>query len=234
VAAPILESLSIRGPSPRGRVMDAYLARPAEDGRFPGVIVIHELYGLNDNIRDICQRFAREGYVALAVDLFSNAIRPLCMARIFYGILISPLRNGTLGELQSAIAALQARPEVDARRVGAIGFCMGGAYALQLASVNGDLRVASAFYGNNPRPLEALARACPIVGSYPENDITTGDGRALDSALERFDVPHDVKIYPDAKHSFFNDLGPNYNAHAAADSWARTLAFFTQYLQPTA
>jgi carboxymethylenebutenolidase len=211
--------------------MDAYLARPAEGGPYPGVIVIHELYGLNDNIRDICQRFAGEGYVALAVDLFSNAVRPLCMARIFYGILIRPLRNGTVGELQSVIAALQARPEVDPRRVGAIGFCMGGAYALQLACVNGDVRVASAFYGNNPRPLDAVARACPIVGSYPEQDITTGDGRALDAALERFNVPHDVKIYPGAKHSFFNDRGPNYDAHAATDSWTRTLAFFTQYLQ---
>jgi carboxymethylenebutenolidase len=88
-----------------------------------------------------------------------------------------------VAELQAVIAALQGRPEVDPRRVGAIGFCMGGAYALQLACVNGDLRVASAFYGNNPRPLEALARACPIVGSYPENDYSAGAGRALDSAL---------------------------------------------------
>lgn len=234
MACPIAESLSIRGPSPRGRVLDAYLARPADGGPYPGVIVLHELYGLNDNIRDVCQRFAGEGYVALAVDLFSNAVKPLCMARIFYGILINPLRNGTVGELQSVIAALQARPEVDARRVGAIGFCMGGAYALQLACVNGDVRVASAFYGNNPRPLEALARACPIVGSYPEKDITTGDGRALDATLQRFDVPHDVKFYDGARHSFFNDRGPNYHAHAAADSWARTLAFFTRYLQPDA
>jgi len=214
--------------------MDAYLARPAEGGPYPGVVVIHELYGLNDNIRDICQRFVGEGYVALAVDLFSNAIRPLCMARIFYGILVSPLRNGTLGELQAVIGALQGRPDVDPRRVGAIGFCMGGAYALQLACVSGDLRVASAFYGNNPRPLEAVARACPIVGSYPENDYSAGAGRALDSALQRFNVPHDVKVYAGAKHSFFNDLGPNYHAHSATDSWARTLAFFTQHLQPTA
>jgi carboxymethylenebutenolidase len=210
--------------------MDAYLARPEPAGRYPGVLVIHELYGLNDNIRDVCQRFAGEGYVALAVDLFSNAPRPLCMARILYGMLISPLRNGTVGELQAVMRALQDRPEVDPLRVGVIGFCMGGTYALQLACVNGDLRAASVFYGNNPRPLGAVARACPIVGSYPERDLTTGAGRALDSALAQFDIPHDVKIYAGAGHSFFNDSGSNYNEHAAADSWGRTLAFFTEHL----
>jgi carboxymethylenebutenolidase len=189
---------------------------------------------LNDNIRDVCQRFAGEGYVALAVDLFSNAARPLCMARIFYGILINPLRNGTVGELQAVVGALQDRPEVDARRVGVIGFCMGGTYALQLACVNGDLRAASVFYGNNPRPLKAVARACPIVGSYPERDLTTGDGRALDAALERFGVPHDLKIYAGAGHSFFNDRGSSYHEHAAADSWVRTLAFFSEHLHPIA
>ena len=68
------------------------------------------------------------------------------------------------------------------------------------------------------------------MGSYPEQDMTTGDGRKLDATLQRFDVPHDVKIYPGAQHSFFNDLGPAYHPEAAADSWARTMAFFTRYL----
>jgi carboxymethylenebutenolidase len=224
------ELLQVKGPGRRARSMDAFLARPDAPGPHPGVIVIHELYGLNDNIREICQRFAREGYVGLALDLFSNANRALCLARIMGGILVKPLHNGTVGELQAAIETLQHRAEVDPQRIGVIGFCMGGAYALQLAVVAGSVKVASAFYGNNPRPLSAFARACPIVGSYPEQDMTTGDGRKLDAALQRFDIPHDVKIYPGAQHSFFNDLGPAYHAEAAADSWARTMAFFTRYL----
>jgi carboxymethylenebutenolidase len=210
--------------------MDGFVAKPDAPGRYPGVVVIHELYGLNDNIRDVCQRFAAEAYVALAVDLFSNANRALCLARIMAGILVRPLHNGTVGELQAAIETLQGRPEVDPQRVGVIGFCMGGSYALQLACIDGNVKAASAFYGNNPRPVQALARACPIVGSYPERDITTGDGRKLDAALQRFDVPHDVKIYPGARHSFFNDRGPTYHADAAADSWGRTLQFFSEHL----
>jgi carboxymethylenebutenolidase len=231
VAAPLTETLSIDRPAGRGRPMDAYLARPDAEGRSPGVVVIHELYGLNDNIREVCQRFATEGYVALAIDLFSNAMRPLCLARIMYGMLVRPLRNGTVGELQVVLEALQRRPEVDPRRVGAIGFCMGGAFALQLACVNGDVRAASVFYGANPRPLSAVARACPIVGSYPEQDITTSAGRKLDSALAGYGIPHDIKIYPGAEHSFFNDRGGAYHAPAATDSWARTLAFFGTHLR---
>jgi carboxymethylenebutenolidase len=230
MAGVLTEMLSIGRPSAGGRPMNAYMARPEAAGQYPGVVVIHELYGLNDNIRDVCQRFAAEGYVALGIDLFSNAVRPLCIARIMYGMLVRPLRNGTLGELQVVLAALQGRPEVDPRRVGAIGFCMGGAYALQLACVNGDLRAASVFYGGNPRPLDAVARACPIVGSYPEQDFTAGAGRKLDAALDRFKIPRDIKIYPGADHSFFNDRGKAYNEPAATDSWARTLAFFTRHL----
>jgi carboxymethylenebutenolidase len=211
--------------------MEAFLARPDAEARHPGIIVIHEIFGLNDNIRGIAQRFAAEGYTALAVDLFSNANRVACLARIMAGVLISPLRNGVVGELRAAVAALQARQDVDATRVGVIGFCMGGTYALQLACVDDTVRVASLLYGLNPRPLQAVARACPIVASYPDRDFTTADGRKLEAALAQFDVPHDVKIYPGTRHSFFNNQGRTYNSAAADDSWARTLAFFERYLK---
>jgi carboxymethylenebutenolidase len=194
------------------------------------VVVIHELFGLNDNIRDIARRLAGEGYEAMAVDLFSGANRVTCLARIMAGLMLKPLSNGILGELEQAMHALRARPEVDARRVGAIGFCMGGAFALQLACVDGEMRAASVFYGSNPRPLEAVARACPIVGSYPERDDTAAAGRKLAAALKRFEVPNDIKVYPGAVHSFFNDRGRAHHASAAEDSWRRTLAFFERHL----
>jgi carboxymethylenebutenolidase len=211
--------------------MQAYFAHPS-DARFaPGVVVIHEIYGLNENIRDIARRFAREGYAALAVDLFSTASRVMCMARIFHGILIRPLTNGVVGDLQAALDDLRRRPEADAARVGVIGFCMGGSYALQLACVNDDLRAASVFYAQNPRPLERVARACPIVGSYPEQDFSARAARELEPILERSSVPHDIKTYPGAKHSFFNDTGAAYQAEAARDAWLRTLAFFDTHLR---
>jgi carboxymethylenebutenolidase len=81
----------------------------------------------------------------------------------------------------------------------------------------------------NPRPLETVARACPVVGSYPDPDFTAKAGRALDAALDRYDVPHDIKFYPGAKHSFFN-TGRNHNPEAAQDSWGRVLGFFKEHI----
>jgi len=211
--------------------MAAFLARPDRPGKYPGVVVIHEIFGLTENIREIARRFAREGYAALAVDLFSNGARPACLLRIFHGILVQPLKNGVVADLQQALEILQRRPEVDPGRVGVIGFCMGGTYALQLACVDGDLRAASVFYGQNPRPLDAVARACPIVGSYPSNDFTAISARRLEQALTRSKVPHDLKIYPGTWHGFFNASRSVYAPEAAADAWARTLSFFETHLR---
>ncbi len=148
-------------PRGRGRPLQAYFAPVEGPGPNPGVVVIHEAYGLNDNIRDVAERFAREGYAALAVDLFSTGPRAVCMARVMNGMLLRPLRNGVVADLHTALAFLGARPEVDGDRLGAIGFCMGGAYALQLACTGDDVKVASVF-----RRLAAharLLRAPPVT-----------------------------------------------------------------------
>lgn len=216
-----------RGDTP----LTACLARPDAPGELPAVVIIHELFGLNDNIRDIARRFADEGYVALAVDLFSgDGNRKLCVMRVMSALVVRPLKNKGLSDLRRSIDWLQRRPEVDANRVGAIGFCMGGGYALALACVESDLRASSAFYCTNPRQMSALRRACPIVGSYPENDWSARSGRKLDLALDEYNIPHDVKIYPGAGHSFFNDTLDGYHPEAAADSWQRTLAFFREHM----
>ncbi len=211
--------------------MAGYLAAPPGPGPFPGVVVIHEIFGLNDNIRDIARRFAREGYAALAMDLCSHRSRVACMMSIVYGMMIHPIENGTVGDLRQSLAYLRQEAEVDPRHIGVVGFCMGGTFALQLAIADQNLQGASVFYGQNPRPLEAVARACPIVGSYPENDFTAQQARALEPVLERYEIPHDLKIYPNARHSFFNDQGQSFNPDAAADAWKRMLAFFELHLK---
>ncbi len=208
----------------------AFVALPEGDRPHPGVVVIHEAYGLNDNIRDITQRFANERYAALAVDLFSDRNKPICMTRYMAGMLRGSVNRFGVEDLKLALSYLAGLPEVDPDRIGAIGFCMGGSFAVAWACTDDRLKAVAPFYGVNPRPIDAVQRMCPVVGSYPEKDITAGAGRKLDVALTRHDIPHDIKIYPGAQHSFFNDTGRNYNKSAADDSWARVLEFFDTHL----
>lgn len=211
-------------------MLDAYLALPEGSGPFPGVVVIHEIFGLNENIKDIARRFAEAGYAALAVDLFAGRNRAVCMFRFMGGMLLKSLNHGGIRDLRAALTFLAARPDVDAARLGAIGYCMGGSFAVAWACTDDRLKAIAPYYALNPRPLGAVARACPVVGSYPTGDFTTEPGRKLDAALDGYNISHDIKIYPGAKHSFFNDQGPNYDAAAAQDSWQRVLAFFQEHI----
>jgi carboxymethylenebutenolidase len=208
-----------------------YLALPDGNGPHPGVVVIHEAYGLNDNIKDIAGRFAEQGYAALAVDLFSDRNKAVCMARYMTGMLIGSVQRYGIEDLKAALTHLAAVPEVDPERIGAVGYCMGGSFAIAWACTDARLKAIAPYYAANPRPLEAVRRLCPVVGSYPEKDFTTNGGRALESALDRYQIAHDIKIYPGAGHSFFNDGDRRaYNKAAAEDSWTRVLGFFATHL----
>jgi len=224
------ELITIPHPEGGGRTLDAYLALP-DQLPAPGMLILHEAYGLNENIRGIADRFAREGYVALAVDLLSDGNRMLCMFRAFYGLLLSPLNNKTVTKVRAAFDYLQTIEGVQAGRAGAIGFCMGGSYALQLACLDGQVRAISVVSGQNPRPEAALERLCPVVGSYPGRDLTTTSGKKLDILLDGYRIPHDIKIYPGAVHSMFNAGVSGYNPEIAADAWQRTLGFFDQHIR---
>jgi carboxymethylenebutenolidase len=208
-----------------------YLALPRGKGPHPGVVIIHEAGGLNDHIRDVSHRLADAGYSALAVDLFSGRNRAVCMARYMSGMLLGSVNRYGINDLKSSLTFLARQPEVDAGRMGAIGFCMGGGFAIAWACTDSRLKAIAPFYGTNPRPLEVVKRLCPVVGSYPENDFTARAGRALDGALEREGVDHDIKFYPGARHDFFNGDGDAYDERAAADSWKRVLKFFGSHLQ---
>jgi len=211
--------------------MESFLAKPEGAGPFPGVIVIHEIFGLNDNIRDISRQFAEQGYAALGVDLFSNRNRMICMMQIIHGMLIRPLNNSMLDDLKSSVAFLQKQPGVDAKRIGAVGFCMGGTYALQLAITDKGMKAASIFYGANPKPLEAVAEACPIIGNYPDKDFTTKAARELEASLTKYNVPHDIKIYDDTQHSFYSQQRTPFEVDASKDAWQRMLSFFQEHLR---
>lgn len=212
------------------RQIEGYLTRPDGEGPFPGIVIIHEIYGLNDNIRDIARRFANEGYVALAVDLFAGRNRTICMFRFMGQMLLKSLDNGSLNDLKGALTYLSTQPGVDKDRLGAIGFCMGGGFAIAWACTDDRLKAIAPFYGANPRPLSAVARMCPVVGSYPGKDFTTPQGQKLDIALDQYNIPHDIKIYPNAQHSFFNDQGSRHDPAASKDSWQRVMTFFKEHI----
>ncbi len=209
----------------------SYLALPDGAGPHPGVVVIHEALGLNENIRDICHRFAEQDYAALGVDLFAGRNRVVCMARMFAGAVRGNLDHFGVPALKAALGQLAARREVDAGRMGAIGFCLGGSIVLTWACTDNRLKAIAPYYGAAPRPREAIRRLCPVVGSWPGKDFTTGAAAILETELTAAGIPHDLKVYPGAKHSFFNDRWRNYHAVAAADSWERVLAFFARHVK---
>ncbi len=219
----------VKFPSGSGQ-LEGYLAQPEGEGPFPGLVVIHEAYGLNENIRDVARRLAGEGYAALAVDLFAGRNRALCIARFFANFIFNWLNNASINELKATLSYLAAQPGVDETRLGAIGLCMGGTCAIAWAGTDDRLKAIAPFYGMNPRPLTAVERACPIVGSYPAEDFTARAGQTLDLVLDRTSVPHDIKVYPDSKHSFFNDRSQNHNPEAASDAWQRVLSFFKTHV----
>jgi carboxymethylenebutenolidase len=229
-------------PASTGRPMRAALAVPNGSGRHPAVIVIHEIFGLNDDIRRITGRFAELGYVALAPDLYdTDAQRILCIART-----VLTLRRGqgpAFADLEAARCWLGARPEVDASRMGVIGFCLGGGFAL-LYAVKAPLGVAAAFYGDVPATADELRGICPVLGGYGGRDrLFAGQGRRLEEHLTALGVPHDVRIYPDAGHSYmshhsgtlatvaaYGPMAAGPDPAAEADSWARIQRFFGQHL----
>src|SRR5579863_2621273 len=168
-----LSTQSVSFPSASAKLeLDGYLARPDGEGPFPAVVVIHEAYGLNENIKDIARRFAGEGYIALAVDLFAGRNRAVCMFRFMRGLLFNSLDNSGVRDLKETLSYLTRQPGVDEKRLGAIGFCMGGSFAISWACTDNRLKAIAPYYSMNPRPLEAVARLCPVVGSFPEKDFS--------------------------------------------------------------
>jgi carboxymethylenebutenolidase len=210
---------------------NSYLALPDGAEPHPGLVVIHEAFGLNDNIRDICRRLAEQGYAALGVDLFDGRNRAVCMARMFIGGMAGNLDYFGVPALKAALGRLADHPEVDAGRIGAIGFCLGGSIVLTWACTDNRLKAIAPWYGSAPRPKEAIRRLCPVVGSWPGKDFTTKAAGILEAELTAAGVPHDLKVYPGAKHAFFNDRLRSYDAAAAADSWQRVLAFFAEHVK---
>jgi carboxymethylenebutenolidase len=215
-----------------GKKTMGFLARPKDDGTYPAVIVIHEIWGLVDHIKDVATRLARKGYVALAVDLFEGkTVSKLEEGRKFREQFTE---DKILGDLNGALNYLRNLPYAKPKRIGSIGFCMGGGLSLLLACRNKQLAAAAVFYGRNPSPIDQLKNIqCPILGNYAGADmaITESDINLLKQTLTKYKKTFDIKTYPEAPHAFFNDTRESYRPEAAKDAWTRTLQFFNKYLK---
>lgn len=221
---------------PSGDVtVKAFVAAPQAKGKRPAIIVVQEWWGLTDHIKGIAKRYAAEGYVAIAPDLYSRLGYALTTDAGEAGKLMNSLKQEDgLKDLQATVAYLKSVPEVDAGRIGVTGFCMGGSYALMLPCVSGDIKAAAPFYGQVPNPDTPLQKlAAPVLYIYGEDDgwITKADVQRLAAALKKYNKPGEIKTYAGAPHAFFRDNDPGvYRPEAAKDAWARTKAFFRQHL----
>jgi carboxymethylenebutenolidase len=215
-----------------------YLATPDGTGPWPSVVVIHEIFGLTDDIRAQADRFAAQGYLALAPDLYDWGATARCLIATVRTMMTG--RGRALDDVQAARAFLAGRSECSGR-VGVIGFCMGGAIAVLVSPEGFD--VAAPNYGEVPKDAaDRLRGACPMVASYGGKDRTLrGRAQRLDAALETLGVERDVKEYPEAKHGFlFEHTGKTrltspwmveFDPHAADDAWQRIFTFFGAHLQ---
>jgi carboxymethylenebutenolidase len=224
--------------------LHGYLARPSRgDGPWPGVVVVHEVFGLDEQSRGHTERLAAAGFLALAVDLYSAGGARRCLVST-----MRALRRGegrAFTDIDTGREWLSRSPD-HSGGIGVIGFCLGGGFALMTAAGHG-FDVASVNYAFPPRDLDArVDGACPVVASYGGRDRPLrGAAAALDTALTKVGVVHDVKEYPGAGHSFLNSapngprilrpllrvagMGPD--PAAADDAWRRIETFFHENLK---
>jgi carboxymethylenebutenolidase len=219
--------------------MPAVLTLPdGAEGPVPGLLMIYEILGMSDEMRRVARDLAAEGYAVLIPDLFARGrVRPLCVAATMRTMVTGS--GAAMDDLEAARRWLADRPEVDGTRLGTIGFCMGGSFALLLART-GLYKVSAPFYGRPPD----LPRSCPVVASFGGRDLgMRGAPEKLTADLDAAGVPHDVKIYPEAGHSFFTrtpglkgqlvrrlPIHAEYHEASAQDAHRRVVAFFREHL----
>jgi carboxymethylenebutenolidase len=224
--------IQISGPAGSIRAFDC---RPKAVGTYPAVIVIQEWWGLNDHIKDIATRLAREGYVAVAPDLYSRLGNKVTADPDEAGKLMMSLdKKDGVADLLAVVAHLKRAAGVRADRIGVTGFCMGGSYATLLACQSSDIKAAAAFYGEVPDDHTLAQLHGPLLYIYGTDDgwIQMADVERLRGILKQHGKTADVQIYPGAAHAFFNDTRKDvYRQKEAQDAWAHTLHLFARYLK---
>lgn len=234
----------IEVPLADGSVLQAEYFAAAGEAPHPGVVVLHESFGLNDDIRRIASRFAAAGYAAVAPSLYSHGRRIVCLSRVMVDMVRGSVAR-EIGDIHAVREALGAREEVDAQRIAVAGFCQGGGFAL-IAGTRPGFQAAAVNYGDVPEERSKLDGVCPVVASYGARDRMFGAKMAarLEAHLGALGVPADVQVYDGAGHSFFSEvdgwqgwlarmpspMAVGYEPQAAEDGWQRMLGFFGEHV----
>jgi carboxymethylenebutenolidase len=201
-------------------------------GPKPGVVMIHEWWGLNDQIKEKADELAQKGYIVLAVDLFNGKVAKTPQEA---QALVQALdQNEAIANMKDAVAFLRARNYVTQGRIATLGWCFGGGQALKLAQAQPGLAALVMYYGSVDTDPLALKGLPPILGIFGAADaaIPLDQVKVFDAALTQAGVPHEIHTYPGAPHAFANPTNTTaYRAEAAADAWAKTLDFLKAKLQ---
>ena len=237
-----LESGMTRYASQDGTQIDAYLSQPSVPGQYPGVIVTMEGMGLEDHMKELCRRFAEQGYIAIAPDLYTREGRS-APDRVLE-VLFSVPDSQTMGDLEGAAMLLKDHAHANGR-VGIIGFCSGGRYTLMFActssNVNAAVDSASGhiipYELTEARPVAAVDMVanlnCPLLALFGEEDPNPSQEHAarLKQELDAHNKDYEFVTYPNAGHAFFADYRPSYRAAPAQDMWHRVLLFYEKHLK---
>ncbi len=216
----------------QGDEISGYLARQIEAGQYPAVLVCHENRGLNEHIRDVVRRFAKEGYVALAIDLLSRegGTENLDPDQV-PGLLGDAGPSRHEADFIAAFDYLQSLDFVDGERIGMTGYCFGGGVTWQVATALPELKAAVPFYGRGPDLDKVPNIQAAVLGVYAELDERINAGNdALEQALIEADITYQINVYPGVNHAFHNDTGQRYVEEQATQAWLDTLAWFETQL----
>src|SRR5271163_3571670 len=237
IAAPLV----VRAQAPKTQTVEfpsgketasGFLAVPDKPGQYPGLVVVHEWWGLNDWVKEQTVKLAEQGYVALAVDLYRGKVAadPSEAHELMRGM----PQDRAIRDLQSGFVFLAVRKDVLPNRIGSIGWCMGGGLSLQLAIHTPRLAACVVNYGSLPTdPNEIQQIIAPVLGNFGAEDrgITPADVKAFEKSMQGLNRRVDLKIYDGAGHAFENPGNTTgYRPQATADAWARTLAFLHKAL----
>ncbi|MBE7553847.1 MAG: dienelactone hydrolase family protein [Anaerolineales bacterium] len=230
---PAVQSSEVTLESQGAEIM-GYLARPVADGTYPAILVCHENRGLTPHIRDVARRFAKAGYVALALDLLSREGGTANLDRDqIPGLLTDAGPERHVGDFQTAFAYLQGQDFVAGDRIGMTGFCFGGGITWRSATAIPELKAAVPFYGPAPELDQVPNIKAAVFGVYAEQDERINAGKdALEQALQEAGVTYQMKVYPGVNHAFHNDTGERYDETQATQAWQDMLAWFEEHLRP--